>query len=65
MIQDANFTKEKAKEAQNIALRIFNAVPKSKQFSFLGELNELCLFLEAAQRHINQESTDNGPTPVI
>jgi len=29
---------------------LFEAIPKSKRFNYLGHLNDICLFVEAAKR---------------
>ena len=42
------FTKEGAATALITLDEMFKAIPKSKQGGYLGHLNELCLFIEAA-----------------
>ena len=46
------FTKEEAEKALECADVLFKAIPKSKRMGYLGELNDLCLFLEDAKRHL-------------
>ncbi len=43
------FTKEEAKATIEALDELFNALPRSKQPAFLGHLNDISLFLEAAQ----------------
>ena len=50
------FTKEEATEVLEIVDELFNAVPKSRQGGYLGHLNDICLFLEAARRVAPAES---------
>jgi hypothetical protein len=44
------FTKEEADHANKCLSSLFDGIPKSKRGNFLGELNDLGLFLEAANR---------------
>lgn len=44
------FTKEEAKATGEAVNELFKALPKSKQGSYLGHLNDICLFLSAAQK---------------
>lgn len=44
------FTKEEATETLRAVDELFKALPKSKQAEFIGHLNDICLFLEAAKR---------------
>lgn len=45
-----NFTKQEAQEVKKAVDAIFTALPKSKQMNYLGELNDVLLFIEAAAR---------------
>lgn len=44
------FTKEEAAETAKAIDELFNALPKSKRGEFIGHLNDISLFLEAAKR---------------
>ena len=44
------FTKEEAKEVKEAVDEIFKALSKPKQREYLGHLNEVFLFIEAAER---------------
>jgi hypothetical protein len=44
------FTKEEAAETKKAVDEIFDAIPKSKRGNFLGHLNDIFLFLEAAEK---------------
>ena len=43
------FTKEEAIETQKAVEEMFEAIPKSKRVEFLGHLNDISLFISAAQ----------------
>lgn len=45
-----DFTKENASRALNTVSDMFEAIPKSKRGGYLGHLNEVSLFIEAARR---------------
>ncbi len=45
------FTKEEAQNTLDTVDDLFTTgIPKSKQMNYLGHLNDICLFLEAAKR---------------
>lgn len=44
------FTKQEADEVLKSLDGIFKAIPKTKQMEYLGHLNDVCLFIEAAKR---------------
>lgn len=44
------FTKQEAEETKTAVDEIFKAIPKTKQINFIGHLNDIFLFLEAAKR---------------
>ncbi len=44
------FTKTKAKATKDAVNEMFEAIPKSKRMTFIGHLNDVFLFLEAAER---------------
>jgi len=45
-----DFTKEEAKATIEAVDEMFKALPKGKRAEYLGHLNDIMLFLEAAQR---------------
>lgn len=44
--------KENATDCLEALTEMFNAIPKSKRFNYLGHLNDLSLFLERAQKEL-------------
>jgi hypothetical protein len=44
------FTKEEADATKEAVDELFKALPKSKQMGFIGHLNDIFLFIEAAKR---------------
>ncbi|MEN6507017.1 MAG: hypothetical protein ABFD92_20980 [Planctomycetaceae bacterium] len=44
------FTKEEARETKKAVEEMFDALPKSKRFDFIGHLNDVMLFLGAAEK---------------
>jgi len=44
------FTKEEAAETVNAVEELFDAVPKSRRPHFVGHLNDILLFLDAAKK---------------
>ena len=49
------FTKEEATFVLDAVENLFKALPKTKQMDFLGHLNDICLFIEAAKRVAPEE----------
>jgi hypothetical protein len=49
------FTKEEAQSVKEAVDEMFKALPKSKQMNFLGHLNDIFLFLGAAEREAPTE----------
>lgn len=49
------FTKQEAEETLKAVGDIFEAIPKSKRMGFIGHLNDICLFIEAAKRVAPEE----------
>lgn len=47
---ESRFTKQEADHILEIVDTLFEAIPKSKRYAYLGELNDVCLFIEAAKR---------------
>jgi hypothetical protein len=50
------FTKQETDETKKAVEEIYDALPKSKKFEFIGHLNDIFLFLEAAGRNAPDES---------
>jgi len=55
------FTKEEAEQTRKAVEEIFEAVPKSKRVGFIGHLNDVFLFLEAAGRVAPSETGKKKP----
>jgi hypothetical protein len=51
------FTQEEAKSVREEVAEMFDALPKKKQFDFVGRLNDIDLFLIAAQKIAPSEET--------
>jgi hypothetical protein len=49
------FTKEEAASTLLAVDEMFKGLPKTKRFGFLGHLNDICLFLEAAKKAAPEE----------
>ena len=45
-----DFTKEEARELKKTVDEMFEALPKSKKFDYIGHLNDILLFLDAAEK---------------
>ena len=45
-----DFTKAEATATLEAVDELFKGLPKTKQAEYLGHLNDICLFLEAAKR---------------
>lgn len=50
-----DFTKEEARSIEEAVDEMFKALPKTKQASFLGHLNDILLFIGAAKREAPTE----------
>ncbi len=48
---DDRFTKDEGKNAKWALGEMYDAIPKKKQLDFIGHLNDIALFIEAAIRH--------------
>lgn len=48
MAGQTDFTLERAKEIREIVEEMFEAIPKSKRLGYLGHLNDVLLFVDAA-----------------
>jgi hypothetical protein len=55
MPEQGKLTKENAAICYEAIRELFDALPKSKRNEFLGHLNEIFLFLEAAKRELPSE----------
>lgn len=53
------FSKEEAEMTETAFKEVFNALPKSKQMSFIGHANDIYLFLAAAK----QAAPSEKPSP--
>lgn len=45
-----DFTKQEADRTREAVSEMFDAIPKRKRMEYLGHLNDICLFLTAAER---------------
>ena len=50
------FTKEEAEQTKKAVEEMFNAIPKSRRMEYIGHLNDIFLFIEAAQKAAPSES---------
>lgn len=44
------FTKQEAEETVKAVQEMFDALPKSKKYDYIGHLNDIFLFIEAAKK---------------
>lgn len=44
------FTKEEAQAVQKILDELFEGIPKSRRMNYIGHLNDIALFLSAAEK---------------
>ncbi len=44
------FTKQEAQRTRKAVNELFEALPKSKRFNYVGHLNDIFLFLSAAKK---------------
>lgn len=44
------FTKEEAQRIREASEDMFNGLPKSRRMDYLGHLNDILLFIDAAQK---------------
>jgi len=49
------FTKQEADETIKAVEEMYKALPKAKQAAFIGHLNDIFLFIEAAKRNAPEE----------
>lgn len=50
------FTKQEAKETRTAVQEMWEALTKNKRMEFFGHLNDVLLFLDAAEKHAPDES---------
>lgn len=50
------FSKEEARETSKAAKEMFEGIPKSRRGDYLGHLNDILLFLSAAERNAPTEA---------
>jgi len=50
------FTKEEAEQTKKAVEEMFNAIPKSRRMGYIGHLNDIFLFIEAAHKVAPAES---------
>jgi hypothetical protein len=55
-----HFTKQEAAETKKAVEEMFDAIPKSKRLNYIGHLNDIFLFIEAAQRAAPDEKDVPG-----
>ncbi len=56
-----DFTKEEARQTKQAVDEIFTALPKSRKLDFVGHLNDVFLFLEAAERNAPEVAAKSKP----
>lgn len=49
-MSQGQFTKEEAVHVLDTIDDLFKGLPKNKKLDYLGHLNDICLFLEAAKK---------------
>ena len=54
------FTKQEAEQTKQAVLELYDALPRSKRQVFLGHLNDILLFLNAAGQNAPDESEVKG-----
>ena len=52
------FTKQEASRTREAVDEMFEAIPKSKRMGYMGHLNDILLFLSAAEKAAPDESED-------
>lgn len=53
----SEFTKEEAERTLEAIDEIFTALPKSRKMNYIGHLNDVCLFVQAAKEAAPKENT--------
>jgi len=54
-LAQGEFTKEEGKETLKAVDELFEAIPKTRQMEYLGHLNDICLFINAAIKSAPEE----------
>lgn len=55
------FTKQEAKATEEAVKELFNAIPNRRRFSYLGHLNDILLFIGAAEKEaLNEEQVETN-----
>ena len=49
------FTKEEAERTAETVKELFNAIPKNRRLKWIGELNDIFLFIDAAKAEAPDE----------
>jgi len=52
------FTKQEATRTEEAVNELFEAIPKSRRFNYIGHLNDIFLFLAAAKKAAPDEPTE-------
>ena len=52
------FTKEEAMATEDAVNELFGAIPKSKKMNYIGHLNDIFLFINAAKEVAPNETTE-------
>lgn len=55
------FTKQEANETKKSVNELYKAIPKSRRLNYIGHLNDIFLFLEAAGRAAPDEPSEDSP----
>lgn len=58
------FTKSEAASVKEAVGELFEAIPKTRRFNYLGHLNDIYLFIDAASRAAPSESEGSEGEPV-
>ena len=58
-MSESLFTKQEGRRTKDVVLELFDALPKRKSTEYIGHLNDILLFIEAATR----AAPDEQPTP--
>jgi hypothetical protein len=58
-------TRENAKEAKAEAEALFKGIPKTKQLGYIGALNTVLVFIEAAERTLPKEEPKADGLPPL
>ena len=53
-----HFTKQEAKATAEAVEELFDALPKSRRMDYIGHLNDIYLFIDAAKRNAPDEEAE-------